>query len=129
MKVRYDYFKSSFFLSALLEWNKLELEIRSSASVNTFKQKLLKFMRPCYISICDIYNLLEIKLLTRLHLGFSHLHGHKFRHCFQDTLKPLCECVKGIESIMNFFLHSTNFLLPRQILFQEIKNIDGNILS
>ena len=73
-------------------------------------------MRPCANSIFDIHNPLGIKLLTRLRLGHSLLHEHKFRHCFQDTLNPLCECAKDIESTMHFFLHCTNFLVPRQTL-------------
>ena len=86
-------------------------------------------MRPRTNSIFDNHNPLGIKLLTRLHLGLSHLHEHKFRHCFQDTLNPLCECSKDIESTMHFFLHCTNFLIPRQTLFQKIRNIDDSILS
>ena len=30
---------------------------------------------------------------------------------------------------MHFFLHYTNFLIPRQTLFQKIRNIDDSILS
>ena len=129
IKVRHYYFKNSFFPSAISEWKKLDLNIRNSASLNTFKKKLLNFIRPCANSIFDIHNPLGIKLLTRLRLGLSHLHEHKFRHCFQDTLNPLCECDKDIESRMCFFLHSTNFLIPRQTLFQKIRNINDNILS
>ena len=64
-----------------------------------------------------------------MRLGLSHLHEHKFRHCFQDTLNPLCECSKDIESTVHFFLHCTNFPIPRQTLFQKIRNIDESILS
>ena len=80
-------------------------------------------------SIFDIHNPLEIKLLTRIRLGRSHFHEHKSRNYFQDTLNPLWECGKDIESIMHFFLHCVNFLIPRQSLFQKIRNIDDNILS
>ena len=128
IKVRHNYFKNSFFSSAITEWNRLDLNIRSSVSLNTFKN-LLNFIQPCGNSIFDIHNPLGIKLLTRLRLGLSHLHEHKFRHCFQDTLNPLCECSKDIESTMHFFLHCTNFLIPRQNLFQKIRNIDDRILS
>ena len=44
IKVRHDYFKNSFFPSAITEWNKLDLNIRNSASLNTFKKKLLNFI-------------------------------------------------------------------------------------
>ena len=128
-KVRHDYFKNSFFPSAITEWNKLDLNIRNSASLNIFKKKLLNFIRLCANSIFDIHNPFEIKLLTRLRLGLSHLHEHTFRHCFQDTLNPLCKCSKDIVSKMHYFLHCTNFLIPRQTLFQKIRNIDDSILS
>ena len=129
IKVKHDYFKNSFFPSAISEWNKLDLNSRNSASLNAFKKKLLNFIRACANSIFDIHNPLGIKLLTRLRLGLSPLHEHKFKHCFQDTLNPLCESAKDIESTMHFFLHCTNFLIPRQTLFQKIRNIDNNILS
>ena len=129
IKVRHDYFKNSFFLSAITEWNKLDLDIRNSASLNTFKKKLLNFIRPSVNSILDIHNPLGIKLLTRLRLGHSHLHEHKFRYCFQDTLNPLFECGDDIESTKHVFLHCTNFLITMQTLFQKIRNIDDNILS
>ena len=86
-------------------------------------------MRYCANSIFDIHNPLGIKLLTRLLLGLSHLHEHKFRHCFQDTLNRLCECGKDIESTVHFFLYCTNFLIARQAPFQKIRNIDDSILS
>ena len=50
----------------------------------------------------------------------SHLHEHKCRHCFQDTL---CKCSKDIESTVHFFLHCTNFLIPRQTLFQTLETL------
>ena len=129
IKVRYDHIKNSFFTSALSEWNQFDLNIRNSASLNTFKKKLLNLTRSCAISIFDIHNLLGIKLLARLRIGLSHLHEHKFKHCFQDTLNPLCECDKDIESTMHFFPHCTDLLIPRKTLFQKIRNIDNGILS
>ena len=86
-------------------------------------------MRPRTNSIFDNHNPLGIKLLTRLRLGLSQLHQHKFRHWFQDALNPLCKCGKDIESAMYFFLCCTNFLIPRQTLFQKIRNTDDSILS
>ena len=106
----------------MTEWNKLDFNIRNSTRLNTFKKKLLNFTRPCAYRIFDIHNSLGIKLLQRLCLSLSHLHEHKFRHCFQDNLHPLCKCGKDIKSTMHFFLQGTNFLIPR-------RNIDDSILS
>ena len=86
-------------------------------------------MRPRTNSIFDNHNPLGIKLLTRLHLGLSQLHEHKFRHWFQDALNLLCKSGKDIESAMYFFLRCSNFLIRRQTLFQKIRNTDDSIFS
>ena len=102
------------------EWNKLDLNIRNSASLKAFKKKLLNFILPCSNSIFDIHNLLGIKLLTRLRLGLSPLHEDKFRHCFQDTLNPLCECAKDIESTVHFFSTAQIFSSLDKLSFRKL---------
>ena len=121
--------KTHLFLLLYKGGTSLTSTLENSASLNTFKKKLLNFILPCAISIFDIHNSLGIKLLTRLRLGLSHLHEHKFRYCLQDTLNPLCECGKGIESTIHFFLYCTSFLIPTQTLFQKIRNINDSVLS
>ena len=41
---RTEYFKISFFLCVIPEWNKLNPEIRSSGSYNIFRKSLLNFI-------------------------------------------------------------------------------------
>ena len=43
---RTDAFKYSFFPSTILEWNKLERNIRQSSTLLTFRSSLLKIGRP-----------------------------------------------------------------------------------
>ena len=81
-KTRYNFFKDSFFPAVISEWNRLDMNIRNSSSINVFKKELLKFIRPepnCTYNINDIKGL---KLLTILRLGLSHLSDDKFRHNF-----------------------------------------------
>ena len=113
---------------AITEWNKLDLNIGNSARLNIFKKKLLNFIHPCANSIFDIHNPLGITFITRLRLGLSHLHEHKFRHCVQNTFNPLYKCGKDIASTMHFFLYCTNLLIPWQTLFPKIRSIDDSIL-
>ena len=113
---RHNYFKNSFFPSTLSEWNNLDCKIRNSKSLSIFKKNLLKFMRPCVNSIFNIHKPYGIKPLTRLRLGLSHLRDHKFRHCFQDTLNPLCDCGNDTETTTHFFLHFPSFHIPKQTL-------------
>ena len=126
---RHNYLKNSFFPSTIYEWNNLDCKIRNSGSLSIFKKNLLNFIRPCANSIFNIHNPYGIKLLTRLRLGLSHLRAHKFRHCFQDTVNPLCDCGNDTETTTHFFLHCPSFHSPRQILLNNIRNINEQILS
>ena len=50
-------------------------------------------------------------------------------HNFQDTLNPLCDCSLNIESTEHFFLHCLNFDEERQDLFNNLNDIDCNLVS
>ena len=126
---RHNYFKNSFFPSTISEWNNLDCKIRNSRSLSIFKKNLLNFIRPCANSIFNIHNPYGIKLLTRLQLCLSHPCDHKFRHCFQDTLNPLCDCGNDTEITTHFFLHWPSFHIFRQTLLNNIRNINEKILS
>ena len=97
--------------------------------LSIFKKNLLNFIRPCANSIFNIHNPYRIKLLTRLRLSLSHLRDPKFRHGFQDTLNPLCDCGNDTETTTRFFLHCPSFHTPRQTLLNNIRNIKEQILS
>ena len=124
-----NYFKNSFFSSTISAWNNLDCKIRNSESLSIFKKNLINVIRPCANSIFNIHNPYRIKLLTRLRLGLSHLCDHKFRHCFQDTLNPLCDCGNDTEITTHFFLHWPSFHIFRQTLLNNIRNINEKILS
>ena len=97
-KVKHNFFQNSFFPSVVIEWNKLDLNIRNSENLFIFKKKLLKFIRPSGNSIFRCHNPKGIKLLTRLRLGLSHLREHKFKHGFLDSLNPVCSCGQNVET-------------------------------
>ena len=90
IKTKHNFFKYSFFPSAIIEWNNLDPNLRNSKSISVFKEKILSFIRPSPNSFFDIHNPKGIKLVTRLRLGLSHLREYKFKHIFQDTINPLC---------------------------------------
>ena len=94
--VKHEYFRNSFFPSTVIEWNKLDNNIRNSESVSAFKKQILKFIRPSPNSTFNVHNLHGIKLLIRLRVGLSHLREHKFRHNFQYSLDPFCNCGRHI---------------------------------
>ena len=106
--VKHEYFRDSFFPSTVIEWNKFDNNIRNSESVSAFKNQILKFIRPSPYSTFNVHNPHGMKLLTRLRVGLSHLREHKFRHNFQDSQDPFCNCGRHIETTIHFFLHCSN---------------------
>ena len=85
---------------------------------------VLNFIRPSPTSFFDIHNPKGIKLITRLRLCLSHLREHKFKHRFQDTINPLCNCGQDIKSTAHFFLHSPFFINERRTLLSNIRSLD-----
>ena len=116
-------------MSVIIEWNKLDPEIQNAPSHNIFKKNILKFIRPTANNIFGCHNLKGIKYLTRLRLGLTHLHEHKFKNNFRDKLNPLCTCGCDVENTCHFLLHCPNFLTERNTLLNNITNIDSNILK
>ena len=88
---------------------------------------LLNFIRPTGNSTYQIYDRLEIKLLTRLRLGFSHLSEYKFRYNFADSLNALCSCSLETKNTLHFFLHCQNYTTQRRAITTELKNINDVI--
>ena len=95
-------YKNLFFPSTTTEWNNLDHDLRNSESYTLFRSSILKFIRPSPNSFYGCQNIMGIKLVTRLRLGLSHLREHKFKHSFQDTLNPLCNCRMDVKSSLHF---------------------------
>ena len=124
--VKHQFLKNSYFPSTIIEWNN---NIRNSETLNIFKSKILKFIRPTANSTFGCHNSIGVKLLTGLRLGLSHLREHKFKHGFQDTLNPFCTCGKEVETTFHFLLSCSNYSDERLTLLSKIRNINPNILE
>ena len=61
------------------DWFNLGSTIRDSESIAIFKKRLLSFIHPISSNMCDIFDPIVLKFLTRLCLGFSHLNEHRFQ--------------------------------------------------
>ena len=100
-----EYFKNSFILNVIYEWNKLDpLTFAVLPLYNLFCNTLLEFIWPVQRKTFSINDSIGVKFLTRLRLGFSHLREHKFRHRFRYILNPLCPCSIEAETTANYFL-------------------------
>ena len=113
----------------MIEWNKLDLNIRNSESLTSFKCNVLKFIRLSKNSIFLCNNPKGIQLLIRLRLGSSHLRDHKFKHNFQDTVNPICNCGEDIETSCHYLLQCSLYTNERLALLNVIQGIDNSILE
>ena len=129
IKIKDNFFKNSFFPSAIIEWNNLDPNLRNSKIIPVFKEKIFNFTRPSPNSFFDFHNHKGIKLITRFKLGLSHLREHKFRHSFQGTINPLCNCGQDIESSTKFFLYCPFFINERRTLLSTIRSLDSQLLD
>ena len=73
-----NFFKNSFFPSAISEWNKCNLQIYDSDIFESFKKQTLHYIRPCQNSNFKLSMPLGIKL------------KHNDKYNFQDSIDALC---------------------------------------
>ena len=62
-------------------------------------------------------------------LGLSHLHEHKLKHGFHDSLNPICSCGNNIESSAHFVLHCPYYSNERSTFLNTTRNINRNIFD
>ena len=104
-----------------LAWNKLDIDMRNSTSINNFKKSLIQFVRPSPKSIFNCLSTKGVKYEIRSRLGLSHLGENKFKHSFQDTLNPFCDCVCEIEITAHFPDHCAQIYTVRNSLSTKSK--------
>ena len=65
IKTKHNFFKNSFFPSAIIEWNNLDPNLRNSKSISVFKEKILSYDLPQILFL--IFTILrELNLLQDL---------------------------------------------------------------
>ena len=72
---------------------------------------------------------IELKLLTRLRLGCSHLNEHTFRNNLQNCLNPLCSCSLETEDTIHYLMHCHHFSHYHFDLINSVKSVWNNFES
>ena len=52
-----------------------------------------------------------------------------FKHSFQDTINPLCNCGQTSESATHFFIHCPFFINERRTLHSTMRSLDSKLLN
>ena len=81
------------------------MTLRRLNQIKNFNKTPIKIVRKKGNSVFGVSVIYSIKLLTRLRLTYSHLNEHKFRHNFNDTINPMCNCSGATETTLHYLLH------------------------
>ena len=93
----FNFLKKKISPFAIIEWCNLDISICNSKSLRKFRKSILQFIRPSRSSTYNGFNNKRTKHVTRLRLGLSHLHVHKFKHAFLGSVNPICRCGLDVE--------------------------------
>ena len=113
LNTKHNFFENSFFPpTTIIEPNNLDPAQQVINSFSTFKEKILQTRRPSLNFVYSCQNSKRIKSIRRLRLRLSHFREHRFKHSFQDSTNPLCNCGCDVESTIHFFLCCKFFPQP-----------------
>ena len=76
-------------MSAIIQWNNLDLNLRDSSNINNSRNSILQFIRLSANSVFDSHNPKAVTFITRLRLVPSYLREHKFKHSFKNLLNMI----------------------------------------
>ena len=109
----------------------MDSRIRNLPFIATFKLAILDFIYPNPTPYFKTNRLSGFVFLTRLRVGFSHLHKHKFRHGFLDIVDPICSGhTNAVDNTEHYLLHCSNFANQHTVFFfDDIRNIHTNSCS
>ena len=116
-------FQKSFFPSAITGWNSLDLDVRNSVSLPTFKAKLRSSLfSHSYNKLFDFSFSRRASIYhTRLRLGFSSLREYLYK--INRCASPCCECGLDYESVKHFFLFCPRYAAQRNLLLTSAARI------
>ena len=112
-----------------LDYGDILFDQTYNSSFQETKTNILQFIQPSPNSVYNFHNPKGLEFITRLRIGLSYLREHKFKHSFQDTINPLCNCGLDIESTEHFLLHCPQFVNERRTLLSTIGNINYKLLE
>ena len=115
-------FSHSFFPSTIKYWNALEHDLKHTNSLVSFKNVLLKQIRPKKKLYYGIQDKEGTRFITLLRMGLSPLKKHKFEHSFKDTLDDICPTKDGIEDTEHFLLLCRSTYNARATLVHSVNS-------
>ena len=85
---------------------------------------LIKIIRTKENPISGVSDIYSIKVLNRLRLNFSHLNERKFRHNFNDTINPMCNCDAATETTIHYLSRYRLYSIQRAEVLNGAYKLD-----
>lgn len=124
---RTERFKQSFFPSIVSQWNSLELNIRNSRSLQSFKNEICS--KFCATEYNKLFNFSVSRTASiwhaRLRLGHCALNDSLYKINCSST--AMCDCNLGKETVLHYFLVCPRYAAQRVSLLASAADILGNI--
>ena len=121
LETNHFFFRNLLFCSTIVEWNKLDINIRNSKSGSVFQKTLPKCVRPTRNCPFDCNNPKAVTYNKRQSL--SHLRGDLFQHRFLDKLNPFYNCRSEVETSTLYLLQYPVCQNESRTLLPKVKNI------
>ena len=120
-------YANSFFPYCINQWETLDGDIKHSTSIQKFKDKINKHIRPDS-SFCCNRNKYGMKLLTQIRVDFSDLRDHRFDHKF-NCPSPLCSCGIEDETPSHFLLYCPRYKNLRKTYLSKISEVTNSDIT
>jgi len=123
LMARTQRYKNTFFPNAISTWNNIIANIQGNITMKSYKNHILKFIRPNHKPFYDIHDPTGLHYLFQMRTELSPLKSHKHRHNFRDTPTDLCNCLQGIEDNKHFLFYCLQFATQRAAMAINVMNI------
>ena len=120
-------YANSFFPYCINHWKTLDSEIKSSTSVQIFKNKINECIRS-EPSFCCNRNKYGMSRLTQIRVDFSDLRDHRYNHKF-NCRSPTCSCGIEDETTTHYLLCCPRYHNLRQTYLSKISEITNSDVS
>ena len=79
---------------------------------------------------CNLRCIIKLKVEVKIiNIRKAHNRDRKFKHNFQDTFNPICNCGEDIETLCHYLLHCSLYTNERLASLNIIQGIDNSILE
>jgi len=123
-KCKTNIFRKSFIVSGIVDWNQLDVNIKTASNKLIFKRSLSTLNKTDPIPFPHNSSRSNQVWFAQLRADFSNLNGHLYsKGCIETSS---CTCGYFCEDTAHYLLHCPLYTIPRQILLHRLSFVNAN---